>query len=193
MTHMTSHIPIAALCLVLAAPAFAQDLPKRAAGLWEISTQMAGMPAGSKSQQCVDEKTDAEMQRRALSGDQRQQCTQKSMKRLANGYEVEAECTSAEGKTMLNSRASGDFSKAYTVDNQLRFDPPRQGMSEMKVSMKAQHMGACPPGMAPGQMRMPGMPAMAPGMSGMDPNAMKGMSPEQMRKMAEEMKKASGR
>lgn len=141
---------LAAPCLVVA-----QDLPQRKAGLWEISMQMPGMPAGSTTtQQCVDAKSDAEMQRKALAGDPRQQCKPAAVKRTALGYEAQVECSSAEGKTIVTSRMSGDFASRYNIETQMRFEPPRHGQSGMQMTATAQHKGACPAGMAPGEMRM---------------------------------------
>lgn len=178
----------AAALLLLATAAAAQDMPGRKAGLWEMEMQMQGMPGGGmKSQQCVDPKTDADLQRRAMQGGRNDvKCTQKSLKRLANGVEVEADCTSSEGRQHILTRATGDFSKSYTVDSHVTFDPPRHGMSEATMKISATHAGACPAGMSPGQVRMAGMP-------GFDPKAMQGMTPEQLQKMAEEMKKNAGR
>lgn len=195
--------PLAVFSIVLAAaaaPAAAQDLPKRKPGLWELTMQMQGMPGGGmKSQQCIDEKTDAEMQRKALSGDDKMKCTQTSMKRNTGGFEMESECTSAEGKAFVKAKANGNFDSRYTVDTQMRFEPPRHGMQAMQMSVTATFSGACPAGFAPGQMRMGGM-TMNPGQAApttqpgaIDPNALKGMSPEQMRKMLEDMKKAAGK
>ncbi|MEY8875513.1 MAG: hypothetical protein AB9M60_03315, partial [Leptothrix sp. (in: b-proteobacteria)] len=100
--------------------------------------------------------------------------------------EVEADCTSSEGRQHILTRATGDFSKSYTVDSHVTFDPPRHGMNEATMKISATHAGACPAGMSPGQVRMAGMP-------GFDPKAMQGMTPEQLQKMAEEMKKNAGR
>lgn len=171
--------------------AMADDLPARKPGLWEMSMQMAGMPGGGmKSQQCVDARTDAELQRQAMNGDDRMQCTQTVMRRISGGVEFEADCTVPEGKAHLKARATGDFSRSYTVDNLITFDPPQHGMREAKMKITASHVGACPTGMAPGQVRMNGMGGL-PG--GLDPQAIQGMTPEQLREMAEQMKKNMGR
>lgn len=193
---------LVALCACATLAVQAQDMPARKPGLWSLSMQMEGMPGGgTNTQQCVDAKSDAEMQRKAMAGDPRHRCTQKSVSRIAGGVEFQAECTSDEGKVLVRSRATGDFDKRYTVDSRMSFDPPQHGVKEATVKITAQHMGACPAGMGPGQVRIsggpagvtgrPGMPAGMP--PGIDPKAMQGMSPEQLRQMAEEMKKAAGR
>lgn len=198
---MRTRLLVAAALAAMSLPSLAQEMPKRKAGLWEMQMQMQGMPGGGmKSQQCVDEKTDAEMQRKAMQGDDKMKCTQKSMKRTASGFEAESECTSAEGKAFVAAKGSGDFSSRYTVDTQMRFDPPRHGMQTMQMSVTATHGGACPAGMAPGEVRMGNGMRMNPTQSGPagqpsmpDMSAIKGMSPEQLRKMAEDMKKAAGK
>lgn len=182
--NTTSRTISAAAALLATAAAFAQDLPSRKAGLWEMQMQMQGMPGGMGSQHCVDAKTDADLQRRAMSGEEGEKCVQKSMRRTPGGFEMEAECSSAQGKSFVKSVASGDFNAGYTVDNKVRFEPPRHGMRDASMKVNARHLGACPAGMQPGQTRMLGMAGM--------PN-MKGMSPEQMQKMADEMQKAMGK
>ena len=197
---MSNRHLVAIVLAAASASSFGQDLPKRKPGLWDLTMQMPGIPGGGmKSQQCIDEKTDAEMQRKAMQGDDRMKCTQTAMKRTASGYEVESECTSAEGKTFVKAKANGDFGSRYTVDTHMRFEPPRHGMPTMQMSGTATHAGACPAGFLPGQMRTgvmnmnPGQAAPTAQPGAMDPNALKGMSPEQMRKMLDDAKKAAGK
>lgn len=189
---MTKISRLVALCACAVLTAQAQDMPARKPGLWTLTMQMSGMPGGgTTSQQCIDKLTDAELQRKAMAGDPKHRCTQKSIKRIAGGVELEAECTAPEGRITVRSRATGDFDKAYTVDSQMTFDPPQHGMTQAGVKISARHLGDCPAGMSPGQTRVAGG---GPGMlQGIDPKAMQGMSPEQMRQMAEQMKKAAGR
>jgi hypothetical protein len=183
--------------------AMAEDaLPQRKAGLWEGSMQVTGMPVpgGMASRQCVDAKTDAEMQRKGMSGGRDSQCRQTSIKRSAGQIEIQTDCTSSEGKSHIVSTLTGDFQNRYRMENKMSFDPPRQGMSEAHMTMEAKYMGACPPDMKPGDIRMAngmtmnpaqGQVSGAPGMpAGMDLNKLKSMSPEEMKAMAEQMKKS---
>jgi hypothetical protein len=180
---MNKFVSPALAALLAATSASAQDLPSRKTGLWEMQMQMQGMPGGMGAQHCVDAKTDADLQRRAMSGEEGARCTQKSFRRTAAGFEMEAECSSAQGKTFVKSVGSGDFNASYTVDTKVRFEPPRHGMRDSAMKITARHIGACPAGMQPGQVRMQGMAGMP---------SMQGMSPEQMQKMAEEMQRAMG-
>ena len=51
----TARISLTFLAVLLAATAGAADAPKRKSGLWEIKTQMAGMPSQGPMQMCVDQ------------------------------------------------------------------------------------------------------------------------------------------
>lgn len=190
---MSKHVAVA-LLVTLPGLALAQDaLPKRKAGLWDIAMQMqgqggAGMPA-MKTQQCIDEKSDELMQRKALGGDGKTDCRQTGIKKIANGVEISAECKTAEGTTTVLSRMTGDMGSRYTVDNTMKFVPPRQGMSEARMSMVATYGGACPAGMQPGDVRMGGM-NFNPGQMAMDPEKLKNMSPADRQKFIEAMMKA---
>lgn len=190
------------LALMGAAAAQAQDMPQRKPGLWEMTMTLKGQPGAMPgSQQCVDARTDADLQRKGMSGDGRERCTMKTMKRTADGFEMHSECTGPEGRSTVVARGSGDFQTRYQVATQVVFDPPRHGMKQAEMNIAARHAGACPAGMKPGDVRVAGMsmpaggaPGQAPGLPpGLPPEALKGMSPEQMRQLAEQLKKAQGK
>lgn len=187
-------------CLLSSTALLAQDsLPRRKPGLWEVTMQMPGMPGGGMpSSQCVDEKTDEAMQKKALSGGERgeQNCKPASVKRSGNTVDIVADCTSAEGKSHIVSHYTGDMTGSYGGETVITFDPPRQGRSEVRMSMQARYAGACPADMKPGDIRTAGMtfnPAQAggarPGMpAGMDMSKIMNMSPEERKKLIEQMK-----
>lgn len=189
---------ISAVVATIAGMALAQEgMPKRKAGLWDIAMQMDGQGGAMppmKSQHCVDEKSDEAMQRKAMAGgDGKAECKQTAFKRISGGVEIEAECKSSDGVTKMLSRMTGDMAKNYTVDSTMKFTPPRHGMSEARMTMKASYGGACPAGMKPGDIRMGGMsfnPAQ-PG-AGIDIEKLKNMTPEQRAKFMEEMQKMQG-
>lgn len=80
---------------------------------------------------------------------------------------------------------SGDFQSAYQMDNTTTFEPPLQGMKEMKSTMKVRHLGACKADMKPGDMTVNGMKLGQGGAPGQAPK----MSPEDMKRMMEAMQK----
>ena len=61
----TARISLTLLAALLAATASAADAPRRKSGLWEVRTQMAGMPSQGPMQMCVDQASDNLMQERA--------------------------------------------------------------------------------------------------------------------------------
>jgi hypothetical protein len=176
-------------------PAAAQDIPKRKPGLWEMSMQMqgqGGMPAVS-TKQCVDEKSDAEMHRKAFAGnDPKTQCKQLSNKKIAGGVEIEAECKTEDGGTVKTlARITGDMQTSYAMENDMTFTPPRNGMSKAKLMMKGTHRGACPAGMKGGDIQMTTLGG--PGGMTIDVEKLKNMSPEERKKWAEQMQKQMGK
>ncbi|MBI5255490.1 MAG: DUF3617 family protein [Burkholderiales bacterium] len=186
-------ISLAALAALGASTALADEaLPRRKAGMWETQMMMdakAAPGAGAmKTLQCIDAKTDEEMQRKAMAGnDRKANCKQTSMKRISGGYEMDAECTGEDGITKVHARMTGDMNSAYTVENKMTFVPPRHGMSEANMTMKASYKGACPADMKPGDVRVQGMP-FNPG-ANIDVNKLKNMSPEERQRWMEQMQK----
>jgi hypothetical protein len=169
--------------------AVAQDgMPRRKSGLWEVAMEMPGRTGATmKSQHCVDERSDEQVQRRALDDAPDARCEQRNVKRSAGGYEADYSCKSARGKTEGHMSLAGDFTNRYTMQNQMRFDPPRGGVSETKVTLQGQWIGACPPDMKPGQMRITGMPSGTAARGERAGRERKPPTPEQMQKMQEMM------
>jgi hypothetical protein len=199
MTLITRAAALTLTCLLACTAVWADDsLPRRKPGLWEMTMQMPGMPGGGglTSSHCIDEKTDEAMQKKAMSGGERgdQNCKQTSLKRSGNSVEMVADCSSAEGKSHLVSRYSGDMQNSFSGDTLITFDPPRHGRSEVRMGMQAKYAGACPADMKPGDVRTAGMtvnPAggARPGMpAGMDMSKIMNMSPEERKQMIEQMK-----
>lgn len=170
------------------ASALAQDaLPKRKPGLWQVAMQMQGAPGPMSSTQCVDARSDEEMLRRGFA-DANAQCKPPTVKRGGGVTEVQTECTAKEGQSQVTARFTGDMQSSYKVDGRISFNPPRAGMREASMQMDAKYLGACPAGMAPGEVRMAGMSAL-PGMpAGMDPAKLQNMSPEELNKLVDKLK-----
>jgi hypothetical protein len=205
MTVIVRAMALGLTCLLSSTVVLADDsLPHRKPGLWEVTMQMPDMPSmpggggGLKSSECIDEKTDEAMQKKAMSGGERggETCRQRSLKRSGNTVDIVADCTSAEGKSHVVSHYTGDMQGSYAGDSVVTFDPPRHGRKEMRMGMQAKYAGACPANMKPGDIRTGGMtvnpsqPGGAiPGMpAGMDMSKLQNMSPEERKQMMEQMK-----
>lgn len=162
------------------------DMPKRKPGQWEIkmeSSMMQGMV--TTMEQCIDEKTDAEMQRNSLQGQGKSECKLVSSKKTANGWEMDTVCKQEKTTISGHSVMSGDFQSAYKMDSTTTFDPPMHGMKEMKSAMKVRYLGACKPDMKPGEVSVNGAKVGQAGAAGQAPK----MSQEDMKKMMEAMQK----
>jgi hypothetical protein len=127
---------------LFAAQADAADAPRRKSGLWEMKTQMAGMPGQGPMQMCVDQASDNVMQERAK---EKVNCPVMDVSRSA-------------GKVTITSDSviTGDFDSAYRNDMVVRYDPPQHGMKEMKMVQEARWLGPCKSGQKPGDVIMPG-------------------------------------
>lgn len=170
------------------------DYPKRKPGLWEIrveGSQAADVP--TTILQCIDEKTDADMQKRAMQGEGGARCTAHSMKKTVGGYEMSSVCKHNNTTVTSQGVISGDFQSAYRMDMQSRFDPPLSGVRETHTRMQVRYLGACTSGMQPGDVSVNGINMrMPPAGRSISPGDMQNMKPEEMQKMIEQMKKQMG-
>jgi hypothetical protein len=156
--------PLLGLALAGISATAQPDMPRRKSGLWETTMQLPGGRGGTMStQECIDEKTDADTQRRAIqrAQDAEGRCEQRNARRSADGYAVEYSCTGPRGKIEGRLTMKGDFSAKYSMDNEARFDPPRGGMRESRMTMEGVWKGPCPADMKPGETRMSGLPMRA--------------------------------
>jgi hypothetical protein len=155
-------LPFAALGLLLASQAVAQDappeMPPRKVGLWEIKMTMegTGMPPQT-SHQCIDAETDKLMN--TFGGGMRQQmCSQQEVKRMGSGIVISSTCNMG-GMTMTSvGVVTGDFDSAYTVKvtTKRQGGPSKAGPAETKMQLDAKWAGACKADQKPGDMIMPG-------------------------------------
>lgn len=143
---------LAAAAALLSGPALAQDMPKRKSGLWEIKTDMGGR--AMQMQQCVDEKTDDAT--RQVADGMAKECTKPTIRREGDRVITESTCRFGGGTQKTRAVFSGKFDSAYRGEISMTYDPPMQGMKEMKMTIDARLTGPCKPGQKPGDMIMPG-------------------------------------
>lgn len=142
----------------LAGGALAADTPKRKSGLWEINTQMEGMPSMGAMQQCIDQNTDNLMQQSAKK--EKIDCSVMDVKPQGNKVTMHSVCK-FEGTTATTDAVFiGAFDSAYKGDMKTRYNPPMHGVSESKMTMEARWLGPCKPGQKPGDVIMPNMKGM---------------------------------
>ena len=139
----------------LAGSALAADAPKRKSGLWEINTQMEGMPSMGAMQQCIDQNTDDLMQQRAKK--ENPDCSVMDVKPQGNKISIHSVCKFEGTTATTDAMFIGAFDSAYKGDLKTRYNPPMHGVSESKMTLEAKWLGPCKPGQKPGDVIMPNM------------------------------------
>ena len=142
---------VALSAAVLTAAAFAQEMPKRKSGLWELT-----MSQGVVMTQCVDQAQDDAFRQVGRDMEKDMQCTRSGVQRDAGTISFESTCTMGGTKQTSKTVISGDFDKAYKMDVQTKYDPPLMGNAQTSTTIAAKWLGACKAGQRPGDMTMPG-------------------------------------
>ncbi|MBZ0093989.1 MAG: DUF3617 domain-containing protein [Sulfuricella sp.] len=152
---LSSPLLIGLAAASLAGGALAADTPKRKTGLWEINTQMEGMPSMGAMQQCIDQNTDDLMQQSAKK--EKPDCSVMDAKSQGSKITMHSVCK-FEGTTATTDAVFiGAFDSAYKGDMKTRYNPPMHGVSESKMTMEAKWIGPCKLGQKPGEVIMPNM------------------------------------
>lgn len=134
--------------------AAADEFPKRKAGLWEMKT--SGGPVGPRTvQQCIDAATDDLLRTRSNEG---QNCSRPVVQRNGARYQVRSSCDNNGVKSTVDGEYTMTGDSRYTGDMRMTFDPPMSGVAEMNMKMEGRWLGACKPGMKPGDVVLQGMP-----------------------------------
>jgi hypothetical protein len=156
----------------MALPALADDLgiPARKAGEWKIQMvpETAKAAPAMTFQLCLDAATDKAMMQ-AGAGMSGGQCTVSTPTQGPDGLAFDGSCDMGGMKTRSHTVISGDFQSSYTMKVTSDVEGGPAGMPKHSVmTQNATWVGACPAGMAPGEMLMPG---------GIKVNALKAMKP----------------
>ena len=148
------------LCLLAAAPAdraWADDLPIRKTGLWEIKMARTGSPLPEMTMQhCTDETTDKDMNN-MVSPMAKQICSKQDIQKTATGYVTDSLCSVGGVSIASHSEINGDFNSAYMVTTTSHSDLGNKGTPRDTVTkIEAKWLGACKPDQKPGDIVMPG-------------------------------------
>ncbi|MDB5887228.1 MAG: hypothetical protein JWM03_100 [Rhodocyclales bacterium] len=185
MKNLTSIIAGGIAALSFATASFAIDMPHRKPGLWETTMNSPAMKGRNVvAQQCIDEKTDADMLKQTMAGKDNS-CTQTASHAISGGWEFSATCKQADSTTTSHGTLTGDFNSQYTMQVQGHRTPPMNGVSDFQTNISARYMGACTADMKPGDMKINGMLLHAGGM----PANLTPQQTAQMKQMMEQMKK----
>ena len=117
-------------------------------GLWRITTQMSGMPAGATPppvETCI---TKAQFERpdAPMADMKGMDCTQEAFRRDGDAIVGRSVCTMGEGmRSESNIRISGDFTRRYTMEVRSTMTPaPSPQMASTTMVMTAERLGDCP-------------------------------------------------
>ena len=145
---------LAVIASFAVAPTFAEDMPTRKAGLWEIKMGSAqGM--GQAIQHCIDAATDKAL---TASTGVAKDCSN-DIKKTAGGMVINAVCTVNGTKMSSHSEVTGSFDSAYTMKITSDAPAPSGGPGQIKqitMTIEAKWLGPCKPDQKPGDMIMPG-------------------------------------
>jgi hypothetical protein len=144
-----------AACLA-SAPARADELPTRKAGLWEMKVAKVGAVIPEMTMQhCTDEATDKDMIN-TVSPLAKQICTKQDVQKTATGYVTDAVCSVAGVSMTSHSEISGDFNAAYSVTTKSHLDKGPDSLRDTTTKIEAKYLGDCKPNQKPGDIVMPG-------------------------------------
>ena len=150
MTRPRLALTIAGLTALAAGALAAAPLPYAKPGLWVIA-QHSGTGRTYTTKLCSDKATQASMLNMG-NGMTAQMCSKQDM--TANGNQVQIDAVCHMGPTTITSRTvvtyAGD--SAFQVVNDGTFSPAFMGKTTSHTTMDAKWSGACPAGMAPGDM-----------------------------------------
>lgn len=136
--------------------AFADQLPARKPGMWELTVTNDGQPTHTMKQ-CIDEKTDAKMQQTGAEMAEKLggSCKKNTLTKTSSGFSGESECTF--GATTMSSKSTftGDFQSAYSGKVETTYTPAFMGKTGSKAEIAAKWAGPCSDGMVPGDMLLP--------------------------------------
>ena len=121
--------------LLIAAPALAQEMPARKAGLWEMTMTFEGRGGPPQTmQQCIDAATDKAMQDMS-QGVRGQGCSKRETKKVGDTIVFDSVCNMGAGTTTSHGVVTGDFNSAYTV----KISSKREGAADQGHAGRDQH------------------------------------------------------
>ena len=146
---------VCGLCIGgLAQAAGLEDLPKRKAGLWEMSVVAAnGKQAPVTSRVCIDAATDAALTSFAV-GVTTQICSKRDIRVSGSVATIDAVCKIGDSVQTSHSTITFSGTTAYRAEARVHSEPPFMGRSDSTAMQEGKWTGPCPPDMKPGDLVM---------------------------------------
>jgi len=133
------------LAIIASAPAQADELPLRKAGLWEVKQTFSMAPSMS-SRQCTDETVD-KMMTGIMLVERDLVCSKRDIRKTATGYVMDLEC----GQLTWHFEYKGDFSSAYVMTQTTKGKGKMTGLEET-ATLEAKWLGVCTGDLKPGDI-----------------------------------------
>lgn len=146
---------ILTLAVLVTQATWAQVLPTRKAGLWEVSIRPEGGAdiAALKVLQCTDRATDALTLMSIAPG--QENCRKPRIERLkAKGYRIRTACYVHEQRVDTVMDLMGDVTSRYKGRLETQY-PGMPSQTPPPKVFEGRWLGACRPGMRPGDMLLP--------------------------------------
>jgi hypothetical protein len=134
--------------------AYADDLPQRKAGLWQVDMANPGgqMPP-QQMKMCIDANTDAEMYKMGMNAAQGM-CSKPDIHRSGDTMTTNSQCKMDQTQITTQSVTKFTGDSAYHTDINSKFNPPMMGRSDSVMTQDAKWVGACPADLIPGDVVM---------------------------------------
>lgn len=129
-----------------AAPSAAEMLNGPKPGLWRVTTEMSGMPAGAPAmapvETCIQT---ASFEAPSTNQSPGAQCTTQPFTRDGDAMVSSSTCTMQGMQADSTIRVTGDFNSRYVMTVNTKMDPaPAPNMAETTVTMTGERLGDCP-------------------------------------------------
>lgn len=120
----------------------AEEVPRRASGLWEIAVTVSGQPTANVGQYCIDGAVD-DLAVTAAGGTPQKDCSQAFARRETDGFAVESVCRLGSSTVTSRGVFKGDPASAYAGELEAKYSPPLYGRREVKSRIEARLLGPC--------------------------------------------------
>lgn len=138
-----------------AAPAWADHLPMRKVGLWEVTLGAPGAKIPNITKMCID----ASLASFSPFGANvaRSNCARNDIRVSGNLVTLDTECALGATKVISHGTFTPQGDSAYHVEIKTHFDPPMSGQAdpEMVMVQDGKWTGPCPADIAPGDVLLP--------------------------------------
>ena len=156
---MRRRLALVGLALLFAAPAAAEDLPTRKAGLWEIHMAFVGrnLPAQTMKQ-CIDAATD-KLMNNSFGSSPEHDCSKRDIKHAGATMTVNSVCNFSGATTTSHAVVTGSFDSAYTMEVTSTREggrpiPGTKPGEATHMKLDAKWLGPCEKGQKPGDVMM---------------------------------------